>query len=125
MFQELPILLRNRIPVPVSITETFGTAAENQATVVLKVYETDVTDKVYEIGGWEPLGNATLGLPANLPMDSPIEVTIELSTDGLLHLKGREVTTGQECDATFESTAVLTEEEVQTQTAAIQGLVLK
>ena len=118
-------LITKQDPVPVSITETFGTAAENQATVVLKVYETDVTDKVYEIGGWEPLGNATLGLPANLPMDSPIEVTIELSTDGLLHLKGREVTTGQECDATFESTAVLTEEEVQTQTAAIQGLVLK
>lgn len=118
-------LITKQDPVPVSITETFGTAAENQATVVLKVYETDVTDKVYEIGGWEPLGNATLGLPANLPMGSPIEVTIELSTDGLLHLKGREVTTGQECDATFESTAVLTEEEVQTQTAAIQGLVLK
>lgn len=118
-------LITKQDPVPVSITETFGTAAENQATVVLKVYETDVTDKVYEIGGWEPLGNATLSLPANLPMGSPIEVTIELSTDGLLHLKGREVTTGQECDATFESTAVLTEEEVQTQTAAIQGLVLK
>lgn len=118
-------LITKQDPVPVSITETFGTAAENQATVVLKVYETDVTDKVYEIGGWEPLGNATLGLPANLPMGSPIEVTIELSTDGLLHLKGREVTTGQKCDATFESTAVLTEEEVQTQAAAVQGLVLK
>lgn len=118
-------LISKQDPVPVSITETFGTAAANQATVALKVYETDVTEKVYEIGCWEPLGNATLGLPANLPMGSPIEVTIELSTDGLLYLKGREVTTGQECEATFESTAVLTAEEVQTQAAAVQGLILK
>lgn len=118
-------LITKQDPVPVTITETFGTAAANQASVALKVYETDVTEKVYEIGGWEPLGNATLGLPENLPMGSPIEVTIELSTDGLLHLEGREVTTGQKCDATFESTAVLTDEEVQTQAAAVQGLILK
>mgnify|MGYP004506599103 FL=1 len=118
-------LITKQDAVPVSITETFGTISDNQVTVALKVYETDVTDKVYEIGSWEPRGNATLGLPANLPMGSPIEVTFELSTDGLLHFKGREVSTGQECDAKFESSAVLTEEEVVTQTAAVQGLTLK
>ena len=118
-------LITKQDAVPVSITETFGTIADNQATVALKVYETDVTDKIYEIGSWEPRGNATLGLPANLPMGSPIEVTFELSTDGLLYFKGREVSTGQECDAKFESSAVLTEEEVETQTAAVQGLTLK
>ena len=84
-------LITKQDAVPVSITETFGTISDNQVTVALKVYETDVTDKVYEIGSWEPRGNATLGLPANLPMGSPIEVTFELSTDGLLHFKGREV----------------------------------
>lgn len=118
-------LITKQDAVPVTITETFGTAVDNQITAALVVYETDITENLYEIGGWEPLGNANLGLPANLLAGSPVEITIGLSTDGLLYLKGREVTTGQECEATFESSAVLSVEEVERQATVVQGLILK
>ena len=95
-------LVTKQDPVPVTITETFGTAYANMQSVDLVVYETDITDHLYEIGTNEKLGTASLELPSNLPEGAPIEVTIELSTDGLLKLRGYEE-----------------------QTAALQGLVLK
>ena len=118
-------LVTKQDPVPVTITETFGTAYANMKSVDLVVYETDITDRLYEIGTNEKLGTASLELPPNLPEGAPIEVTIELSTDGLLKLRGYEVTSNNECRATMQSTAILTVEQVEEQTAALQGLVLK
>lgn len=118
-------LVTKQDPVPVTITETFGTAYANMQSVDLVVYETDITDHLYEIGTNEKLGTASLELPSNLPEGAPIEVTIELSTDGLLKLRGYEVTSNNECRATMQSDAILTVEQVEEQTAALQGLVLK
>ena len=116
-------LITKQDAVPTSVTETFGTAFANMVNVELVIYETDVTDKVYEIGSWEPLGNVVLELPPNLPEGSPIEVTLGLSTDGILELRGYEPTSDRECKVTFQSEAVLTEEKVAEQTAVVQGLV--
>lgn len=118
-------LITKQDAVPTNITETFGTAFANQANVRLVIYETDVTDEVYEIGSWEPLGDAVLELPPNLPAGADIEVTLGLSTDGLLTLRGYEPTSDKECNVTFQSDAVLTEEEVIEQTAVVGGLVRK
>lgn len=116
-------LITKQDAVPANITETFGTAFANQTNVKLVIYETDITEELYEIGSWEPLGDAVLDLPENLPAGAPIEVTLGLSTDGILTLRGYEPTSDKECNVTFQSDAVLTEEEVKEQTAVVQGLV--
>lgn len=118
-------LVTKQDPVPVTITETFGIAYANMKSVDLVIYETDITEHLYEIGGNEPLGQASLELPPGLPEGAPIEVTIELSTDGLLKLRGYEVTSNKECKATMHSDAILTIEQVEEQTAAVRGLILK
>jgi hypothetical protein len=51
-----------------------------------------------------------------------VEITIDLSTDGLLSLRGFEKTGNKEVKATMESNAILTEEEVTAQTQALSGL---
>ncbi|MFR6566502.1 MAG: Hsp70 family protein [Blautia wexlerae] len=116
-------LITKQDAVPANVTETFGTAFANQTNVKLVIYETDITEELYDIGSWEPLGDAVLDLPENLPAGAPIEVTLGLSTDGLLTLRGYEPTSDKECNVTFQSDAVLTEEEVKEQTAVVQGLV--
>lgn len=118
-------LVTKQDAVPVTITKTFGTAYANMENAELVVYETDITDPVYDIGANEKLGTAVLELPPNLPEGAPIEVTIELSTDGLLKLRGYEITSNNECKATMQSDAILTIEEVEKQTAALSGLELK
>ena len=118
-------LVTKQDAVPVTITETFGIAYANMKSVDLVIYETDITEHLYEIGGNEPLGQASLELPPGLPEGAPIEVTIELSTDGLLKLRGYEVTSNKECKATMHSDAILTIEQVEEQTAAVRGLILK
>lgn len=117
-------LVTKQDPVPVTITKEFGTAYANMVNAELVIYETDVTEPCYAIGGNEPLGTAVLELPPNLPEGSPIEITIELSTDGLLKLRGYEKTSHNECTATMQSDAILTVEEVEEQTAALSGLEL-
>lgn len=118
-------LVTKQDSVPVTVTKMFGTAFANMENVVLVVYETDITDNVYDIGMNEPLGTAVLELPPGLPGGAPIEVTIDLSTDGLLELHGREITSNNECKVTMQSDAILTESEIEAQTAGVQGLVLK
>lgn len=117
-------LVTKQDPVPVTITKEFGTAYPNMVNAELVIYETDVTEPCYDIGVNEPLGTAVLELPPNLPEGSPIEITIELSTDGLLKLRGYEKTSHNECTATMQSDAILTVEEVEEQTAALSGLEL-
>ena len=122
--QKISNLVTKQDPVPVTITKEFGTAYANMVNAELIIYETDVTEPCYDIGGNEPLGTAVLDLPPNLPEGSPIEITIELSTDGLLKLRGYEKTSHNECKATMQSDAILTVEEVEEQTAALSGLEL-
>ena len=117
-------LITKQDPVPASVTQEFGTAYDNMENAEIIVYETDVTDELYEVGGNMPLGTAILELPPNLPEGSPVEITIELSTDGLLSLRGFEKTGNKEVKATMHSDAILTEQEVAAQAQALSGLVL-
>lgn len=122
MIEKITNLITKQDPVPATVTQEFGTAFDNMENAEIIVYETDVTDELYDIGGYSPLGTAVLELPPNLPAGSPVEITIDLSTDGLLSLRGFEKTGNKEVKATMESDAILTEEEVTAQTQALSGL---
>ena len=122
--EKIANLITKQDPVPASVTQEFGTAFDNMENAEIIVYETDITDEVYDIGGNITLGTAVLELPPNLPEGSPVEITIDLSTDGLLSLRGFEKTGNKEVKATMHSDAILTEEEVAAQTQALSGLKL-
>lgn len=122
--EKIANLITKQDPVPASVTQEFGTAFDNMENAEIIVYETDITDEVYDVGGNITLGTAVLELPPNLPEGSPVEITVDLSTDGLLSLRGFEKTGNKEVKATMHSDAILTEEEVAAQTQALSGLKL-
>lgn len=106
-------LITKQDAVPVTVSQEFGTAYANQDTAEIVVYETDVTDEIYDIGMLEPLGTAVLELPGNLPRHAPVEITFELTTDGLLKVRGYEKTSNRECRVQLQSGAISTEEELE------------
>ena len=117
-------LIKKQDAVPVTISQEFGTAYANMDNAEIVVYETDVTEEVYDIGTNKVLGTAILDLPPNLPADAPIQITFSLSTDGLLSLRGVDLTSNKEITAEMKSDAILNEEEVAEQTQALKGLKL-
>lgn len=86
----------------VSVSRTFGTATANQETAELVVFENDFMDEYFPVDEDYKLGDASLALPGNLPAGSPIEVTFELNTEGILEIYGRDVTSGKEVRATMK-----------------------
>lgn len=117
-------LITKQDAVPITKSELFGTIRDNQTNVEIKVYETDITDLIYDIGNNELLGTALLELPGNLPKGAPIEISIGLTTDGLLNLRGYEKNSGKEVRATLKSDKWLSEEEVGQMAKEVQGLSL-
>ena len=59
------------------------------------------------------LGQAVLAFAKPLPRDSPVEVTFALGPDSLLKLHGRDLTTGKEIGAQFQTQSILSREEVE------------
>jgi hypothetical protein len=68
------------------------------------------------------LGAAVLNLPPNLPEGAPIQITFSLSTDGLLSMKGVDMTSNQEVKTILKTDSILTEEDVAAQTQALKGI---
>lgn len=101
--------------VPVEVTEPFGTYADNQVQVDLRCIESKLRDrKRIEVDEGTEIGSAVLPFTRALPKGSPLEVTFRLGPDGLLHLFGRDLTTGQEVDARFETDSIMSREELET-----------
>jgi molecular chaperone DnaK (HSP70) len=97
----------------ISVTKQYGTAADKQESVALKVYESDFMEEYYEVDEEFLLGNAVLELPGNLPKGAPIEVTFTLNTEGILEITGRDVTNNKEVRATMQSKGIMAGEEVE------------
>lgn len=115
-------LITKQDSVPVTISQDFCTAYDNMDNAEIVVYETDVVEEIYDVGTNKVLGTAILDLPPNLPAGAPIQITFSLSTDGLLSLKGVDLTSNKEITAEMKSDAILTEKEVEKQTAAVSGI---
>ena len=81
------ILLGERLPV--SITKTFGTLEANQDSVDIRVMKNMSVDATAELDVSVEVCTATLILPPGLPADAPIEFTLTLDTEGVLHVTGR------------------------------------
>jgi molecular chaperone DnaK len=98
--------------VPQTMTQQFGTYDEGQVQVNLRCMENLLTEEQVEITDTKQIGEAILSFGKALPQGSPVEITFDLGPDGLLKLRGRDQTTGNEIEAEFKTDAIMSREEV-------------
>jgi molecular chaperone DnaK len=100
--------------LPAESTQTYGTRHAGMGAVELKIFENTVREKfVEDLSTGEQVGSAILQLTANLPANSPIEVSFQLDGEGRLHITGRDKSVdGKEVTATIETNRALSAEQM-------------
>lgn len=106
-------LIRVNSVVPASVTQKFGTHEEGQVRVDLECMESRADSTEAEVDECEAVGSAVLSFGQALPKDSPVEVRFDLAADGLLTVYGKDLTTGKDVNAEFQTGAVMTREEIE------------
>lgn len=100
--------------VPKAITKQFGTYEDGQIQVDLRCMENKQSGRPeVEITECHSVGETVLAFARPLPKSSPIEITFNLGPDGLLVVKGRDLTTGRAIDAQFKTESIMSKEEVE------------
>lgn len=115
------MIFRNQ-ELPIDTSLPVITFADNQETVAIKVYESDISEQEYDVNEEFFLGEATLIFDKPMPKDSPVEIQIRFEADGILHLRGVDSTTGKDVKVDLQSSGIMTREEIQEQKAVIQGI---
>ena len=106
------------------VSEVFGTLYPNQKSVSIEIYENDCMDKYFEIEEELKLGDTILELPGNLPQNSPIEVTLKLSNEGILQVTGLDKTGNRKIEAKMKAKGIMSEEEFEKVKQRMQGITL-
>ena len=111
-------LLPRNSEVPLERVSDFGTDADNQAAVDIRVMsgERDSPDPL----DCQEVGIATLTLPERLPAKSPIRVKFAISKDGRLGVSATDLTGGGSIDVEFQTEAVMNAEEVAERSTALR-----
>ncbi|MBP3866245.1 MAG: Hsp70 family protein, partial [Eggerthellaceae bacterium] len=109
-------MIRKNQPMPSEGAYTheqrFGTHAEGQSNVEVRIYENDEESELTGIDGREPIKEATFDLGGPMPAGSPIDVTFSLDTNGILDIVAVEPTSGRQCPIHIE-TSGLTAEQIE------------
>ncbi len=75
--------------LPAVFEQAFGTNYNDQRDLSIELYQSDLRDSVYDPDYGVVIGNSSLtGLPQGLPANSPVNIRIELSTDGVIVITG-------------------------------------
>jgi molecular chaperone DnaK len=113
-------LLPRNSEVPLERMTDFGTDADNQAAVDIKVMagERDSEDPL----DCQEVGIATLSLPERLPARSPIRVRFAINKDGRLGVSATDLTGGGSIDVEFQTEAVMSADEVAERSTALRLL---
>ena len=108
-------LIFKNTSVPTKVTEKFGTYEADQTSIQVLILENESSDDcfLYEPRKVTELGEATLGLPPNLPQGSPIIITFNLTEDGRLDLEAVEGTRGEKINITIQTNSVIQGEEYE------------
>jgi molecular chaperone DnaK len=111
-------LLPRNSEVPLERISDFGTDADNQSAVDIRVMsgERDSLDPL----DCQEVGVASLTLPERLPAKSPIRVKFAISKDGRLGVSATDLTGGRSIDVEFQTEAVLSEAEVAERSTALR-----
>ncbi len=82
------LILKDTV-LPAVFEQSFGTNYNDQRDLSIALYQSDLRDAVYEPDYGTVIGNSALtGLPEGLPANSPVNIKIELSTDGVIVITG-------------------------------------
>ena len=103
-------LIEKNTTIPTNQSQVFSTAADNQSAVTVHVLqgERDVASANKSLGQFNLEGIA----PA--PKGQPqIEVTLDLDSDGILHVSAKDKNTGKEQSITIKASSGLSDEEVE------------
>ncbi len=93
------IVIPCNTPLPTSRTKVFGTEAESQRIVRVLVVEGETRDP----RGCTQIGECVIrDLPKGLPQGSPVEVTFQYNTSGIIHVQARETTTHTSAEASVQ-----------------------
>ncbi len=111
-------LLPRNSEVPMERISDFGTDADNQAAVDIRVMsgERDSPDPL----DCQEVGIASLNLPERLPARSPIRVKFAINKDGRLGVSATDLTGGASIDVEFQTEAVMNAEEVAERSTALR-----
>jgi molecular chaperone DnaK len=113
-------LLPRNSEVPLERMTDFGTDADNQSAVDIRVMsgERDSPDPLDCL----EVGVASLSLPERLPARSPIRVKFAINKDGRLDVSATDLTGGSSIDVEFQTEAVMNAEEVAERSTALRLL---
>jgi molecular chaperone DnaK (HSP70) len=113
-------LLPRNSEVPLERMSDFGTDADNQSAVDIRVMsgERDSPDPL----DCQEVGIASLSLPEQLPAKSPIRVKFAINQDGRLGVSATDLTGGGSIDVEFQTEAVMSAEEVAERSTALRLL---
>lgn len=83
------IMIPRNSTIPFSVSQRFVTNSSNQKTIHLYILEGDASDPdaCTQIGDFQ-----IVGLPANLPANSPVEVTYSYDSNGRINAVAKELT---------------------------------
>lgn len=113
-------LLPRNTEVPMERTTDFGTDADNQAAVDIRVMSGERDSVAPE--DCQEVGLATLNLPERLPARSPIRVKFSINQDGRLNVTALDLTAGGSIDVEFQTEAVMDSEQVEERSTALRLL---
>jgi len=103
-------LIEKNSTIPTNQSQIFSTAADNQSAVTVHVLqgERDVANANKSLGQFnlEGISPAPKGQPQ-------IEVTLDIDSDGILHVSAKDKNTGKEQSITIKASSGLSDEEVE------------
>jgi len=107
-------LIKRFSPLPVEVTQQFGTEVPHQPSAEIKVMESETSeDRIEDLNRGREIGNAVLPLPSGLPENSPIEIYFHLDQAGLLSFSGKDMSSGAIIKGDIKTDAALSDEELK------------
>jgi len=103
-------MIQKNTTIPTKFSEVFSTADDNQAAVIVKVYQGERE----MVAGNKLLGEFNLvGIPPAARGTPQIEVTFDIDANGILHVNAKDKATGKENKITIKANSGLNEAEIQ------------
>ena len=91
--------------LPASVSATYATNTPNATRIPIRIFQANNFDEYYDVDEDLQIGQAVLELNGDLPKGAPIEVTLSISDDGLIHVKGLDMTNNIVVEGDIENDA--------------------
>ena len=103
-------MIERNTTIPTRKSETFSTAADNQTSVEIKVYqgEREIASANKLLGNFQLTGIPPA--PRGMPQ---VEVTFDIDANGIMHVTAKDLGTGKEQKITITSSSGLAKDEVE------------